>query len=73
MINYVRDSNSQIAEICKDALIYKSVKLSAWVAKMSLKNRFVMRLLSTYFASCTRDMPSFITPKDTGPPWQIQD
>ena len=37
MIRYVRDNRDVLCETLKDALSYKSISLSAWIAKMSLK------------------------------------
>ena len=43
MINYVRNNSEVLSETLKDALSYKSTSLSAWIAKMRLKNLFVMK------------------------------
>ena len=38
MIKYVLNNKDSIGEICKDALSYKSMSLSAWTSKMRLRN-----------------------------------
>ena len=37
MIKYVLSNKDSIGETCKDALVYKRMSLSAWIAKMSLR------------------------------------
>ena len=48
MIKYARSNDIKASEICKEALEYKAVTLSAWIAKMSLR-KSVCDEIALYF------------------------